>query len=75
MLELSCPAVNVSQLLNMKMPAVVLNDPKLERGIQIDNQVVDQLERMAETCIYLVRLAERGGTSILYLVVELIMAS
>ena len=51
MLELSCPAVNVSQLLDMKMPAVVLNDPKMERGIWIVNQVVDQLEQVAETCI------------------------
>ena len=43
MLELSCPAVNVSQLLDMRMPAIVLNDPKMDRGIRIDNQVVDQL--------------------------------
>ena len=51
MLELSCPAVNVSQLLNMRMLVVVLNGPNMERGIRIDNQVVDQLERIAETCI------------------------
>ena len=31
------------------MPAVVLNDPKMERRIQIDNQLVDQLEQVAET--------------------------
>ena len=43
MLELSCPAVNISQLLDMRMPAVVLNDPKMDRRIRIDNQVVDQL--------------------------------
>ena len=45
MLELSCPAVNIiiSQLLDMRMPAVVLNDPQMDRGIRIDSQVVDQL--------------------------------
>ena len=31
------------------MPAVVLNDPKMERRIRIDNQLVDQLEQVAET--------------------------
>ena len=51
MLELSCPAVNVSQLLDMRMPAVVLNDPRMERGIRKVNQVVDQLEQVAETSI------------------------
>ena len=51
MLELSCPAINISQLLDMRMPAVVLNDPKMERRIRIDNHVVDQLEQVAETCI------------------------
>ena len=34
MLELSCPAVNISQLLDMRMPAVVSN-ARMERGIQI----------------------------------------
>ena len=33
----------------MGMPAVVLNDPKMERRIRIDNQLVDQLEQVAET--------------------------
>ena len=51
MLELSCPAVNVSQLLDVRMPAVVLNDPKMERRIRIDNHIVDQLKQVAETCI------------------------
>ena len=51
MLELSCPAVNVSQFLDMRMPAVVLNDPKMERRIRINNHIVDQLKQVAETCI------------------------
>ena len=51
MLELSCPAMNISQLLDMRMPAVVLNDPKMDRGIRINNQVVDQFEQVAETYI------------------------
>ena len=33
----------------MRMPAVVLYDPKMERRIRIDNQLVDQLEQVAET--------------------------
>ena len=50
MLELSCPAVNISQLLDVRMPAVdnVLNDPKMERRIRIDNHIVDQLKQVAE---------------------------
>ena len=71
MLELSCPAVNVSQLLDMRMPAVVLNDPKMERRIRIDNHVVDQLEQVAETCISLPG-QKRGNIT---LIVELVMAS
>ena len=51
MLELSCPAMNISQLLDMRMSAVVLNDPRMERGIWKVNQVVDQLEQVAETSI------------------------
>ena len=51
MLELSCPAVNVSQLLDVRMPAVVLNDPKMERRIRVDSHIVDQLKQVAETCI------------------------
>ena len=51
MLELSCLAVNISQLLDMRIPAVVLNDPKMETGIWIDDQVVDQLNQVTETCI------------------------
>ena len=38
MLELSCPAVNISQLLDMRMPFVVLNDPKMDRGRDPDRQ-------------------------------------
>ena len=71
MLELSCPAVNVSQLLDVRMPAVVLNDPKMERRIRIDNHIVDQLKQVAETCIS--TPGRRRGN--ITLIVELFMAS
>ena len=73
MLELSCPAVNISQLLGMRMPAVVLNDPKMDRGIRIDNQVVNQLEQVSETCISKLANGRKRGN--ITLVVHLIMAS
>jgi hypothetical protein len=50
-LELCCPALNISELSDVGMPTVVLNDPKMERGIRKVNQVIDQLEQVAETCI------------------------
>ena len=59
------------QLLDVRMPAVVLNDPKMERGIWIDNYIVDQLEQVAETCISTPG-RKRGNVT---LIVEFFMAS
>ena len=41
----------VSKLSDMGMPAVVLNNPEIKRGIWVVNQVIDQLVEVAETCI------------------------
>ena len=70
MLELSCLAVNVLQLLDVSMPAVVPDDPKMERRIRIDSHIIDQLKQVAETCISTPRL-KRGNIT---LIVELFMA-
>ena len=51
MLKLCCPAMNISELSDMGMPAVVLNNPEIKRGIWVVNQVIDQLVEVAETCI------------------------
>ena len=71
MLELSCPAVNILQLLDVRMPAVVPDDPKMERRIRIDNHIVDQLEQVAETS-FSTPGRKRGNIT---LIVELFMAS
>ncbi len=49
-LELSCPALDISELSDVGMPAVVVNDPGMERGIWEVNQAIDQFEQVAETC-------------------------
>ena len=51
MLKLCCLAMNISELSDMGMPAVVLNNPEIKRGVWVVNQVIDQLVEMAETCI------------------------
>ena len=71
MLELSCLAVNVLQLLDVRMPAVVPDDPKMERRIRIDSHIIDQLKQVAETCISTPG-RKRGNIT---LIVELFMAS
>ena len=43
--------MNISELSDMGMPVVVLNNPEIKRGIWVVNQVIDQLVEMAETCI------------------------
>ena len=52
-LKLCCPAMDISELSDMGMPAVVLNNPEIKRGIRnwVVNQVIDQLVEMAKTCI------------------------
>ena len=72
MLELSCPAVNVLQLLDVRMPATVPDDLKMERRIRIDNHIiVDQLEQVADICIS--TPGRKWGN--ITLIVELVMAS
>ena len=71
MLELSCPAVNVLQLLDVRMPATVPDDLKMERRIRINNLIVDQLEQVPETSISTPG-RKRGNIT---LIVEFVMAS
>jgi hypothetical protein len=54
MQEFCCPALNVSELLDVGMPAacsVALNDPKMKSGPDSQSgHMIDQLKQVAETC-------------------------
>jgi hypothetical protein len=58
-LELCCPALKISELSDVGMPAVVLNDPKMERGSGKSIRSLTNLNRWQR--LALEHLTESGG--------------
>jgi hypothetical protein len=57
--ELCCPALKISELSDVGMPAVVLNDPKMERGSGKSIRSLTNLNRWQR--LALEHLTESGG--------------